>query len=178
MLPRWLLRAFVTLATVTVVWLVAGTARASTGSVAPAVAGSSSPLGMSVAAPGGPLASLLPATPPESPPMSGAPLCDPRGMIRLAPPPQLQDSEVSLDDESGAAALGDACSEAIAPGRHTLQRSSGGAEFASSSVEPLAHPGAPLLSVTRRFERAKAPDGVTWPVAPGFATGIERPPRR
>lgn len=30
-------------------------------------------------------------------PLSGAPICDPRGAITFAPPPQIQDAELSLD---------------------------------------------------------------------------------
>ena len=40
---------------------------------------------------------VAPSTAFAASPLSGAPICDPRGAITFAPPPQIQDTETSLD---------------------------------------------------------------------------------
>ena len=126
---RKLLRIFVTLATFSVVWMVASPARAA------------------------------------------APLCDPRGAIMFAPPPQMQDPEQSLD----VVAACDPRAEDPLAARHVDSQRGPQIQIAFSQepattnpvVVPLSPPLARLAAPEEAFARAPA----------GVRSALERPPR-
>lgn len=144
-----LLRAVFALATLTVVWLIASPARANTA-----------------------LVSLFP--PAESAPVaSRAPLCDPRGATMLAPPPQRQDVELSLDigfPVDDCSAVGGPASLHIAPGRVPLSPET---STSTDTVVPSTSIGLGRPSESR----VAAPRPTRWCEQPGVRTSIERPPR-
>jgi hypothetical protein len=127
-----LLRSFVTLATLLVVWLVAHPARANT----------------------------------------RAPVCDPRGAIGFAPPPQLQDPEQSLD-----IVVNDSdCTESPLSTHHVVPNRAPPPDMSASSQPPAA--AAAAVAVARpAFDLLPAPDASEVPSCSGFRDDVERPPR-
>lgn len=147
-----LLRAFFTLTTLAVVWFVASPALAAT-----------------------PAMSLLhpPAETSAPSPAAGAPLCDPRGATTFAPPPQMQDAEVSLDsgltlDDCMAPTTRDA--HRAAPGRAPLPID------ASSSSDAAVIAAVAMLAAAAR-ELLPVPVPSTVCPRPGVRSTVDRPPR-
>lgn len=101
-----------------------------------------------------------------------APVCDARGAIMFAPPPQIQDEERSIDIPADCFSveinLFDV--KTAAPGHH-----SPALDF-SSSQEPAQSSAMPSL---RLFfaERLPVPVVVSEPLALGVRSSLERPPR-
>jgi hypothetical protein len=126
---RTLLRAFVTLATLLVVWTVALPARAA------------------------------------------APVCDPRGAIMFAPPPQMQDPELSLDV---VAPCDPRAEDPLAARQVGPQR--GPQLDLSSSREPATTPAfvVPLVPSLERLPIAR--EAFARPPT-GVHSALERPPR-
>jgi hypothetical protein len=126
---RTLLRAFVTLATFAVVWLVA------------------------------------------SPAQAAAPVCDPRGAIMFAPPPQMQDPEQSLDVVAPCDGRADDpfAAHHVGPQRGPQIELSDSREPALTNafVVPLAPPLARIAAPEEDLPRAPA----------GVRSALERPPR-
>jgi hypothetical protein len=129
-MPSRLLRAFVTLATLAVVWLVASPAKAA------------------------------------------APVCDPRGAIMFAPPPQMQDPEQSLDVVApcDARAKDPLAARHVVPGRGTP------IDFVSSTQEPVTA-GAFFVPLAAPLARIPAPEAALARPPNGVRTALERPPR-
>jgi len=154
-----LLRAFFTLTTLAVVWFVAS----------PALAANATSL---VDAP---IMSLMhPAPPPAAAPVYGAPLCDPRGATTFAPPPQLQDVEVSLDsgltlDDCMTSSTHDETHRA-APRRAPLPVDA----FSSSDAAAIAAV-ATLAAAARELLPVPVPSTVC--PRPGIRSTVDRPPR-
>ncbi len=98
-----------------------------------------------------------------------APVCDPRGAIGFAPPPQIQDAELSLDIPADC--FGESPLEAknFAPGRNS-------AIDVSSSQEPVS-PTASLVLATSVAERLSIPVVECPRPPPGYQQGVDRPPR-
>lgn len=151
-----LLRAFFTLTTLAVVWFVASPALAARAPVSlhpPADAHSS-----------------------DVPASSRAPLCDPRGATTFAPPPQMQDVELSLDtgltlDDCMTTRSRDA--RRAAPGRTPSPIDASASRDAASdrfitAVATLAASVRELLPV---------PAASTSCPRPGVRSTVDRPPR-
>jgi hypothetical protein len=164
MRSRALLRAFFTLVAIAAAWFVVTPASAA-GNVSSALVE----------------ASFAPAPPPAPPPPSvppsmRAPLCDPRGAITFAPPPQMQDVEVSLDtglalDDCMSTSSGD--SRHAAPGRAPLPIDGASASLDSALARAL---GAAILAHAAR-ELVPAPIASTSCSRPGYRSTVDRPPR-
>ena len=165
--PSPLLLAVTTLVVMTLVWLAPKAAFAGDASFSRSFA-----------------ASFAPAPAPASPdhdrlariaPTDRAPLCDPRGAITFAPPPQMQDVEVSLDSgltlEDCLANLRDGDVKRAAPGRAPLPLD---ASSASSDAAVLAT--AVMLAACAR-ELLPAPAASTSCSRPGIRSTVDRPPR-
>ncbi|MDB4943880.1 MAG: hypothetical protein JWP97_3414 [Labilithrix sp.] len=176
---RPLLRAFVTLTTLAVVWLVASPARAQ------------APLSRDVRLSHATVAAMSMLTEPEdarepdadAPPASsdasstGAGLCDRRGATSLAPPPQMQEREATLDT---TLTLEDCLSDvgvtrSATPARRAAPERAPVATDSSSSDPAVLTAVASLAAPVR--ERTPAPiDTVTHgPI--GIRSTIDRPPR-
>jgi hypothetical protein len=98
-----------------------------------------------------------------------APLCDPRGAIGFAPPPQIQDAELSLDIPADCVDVNPLESKNYAPGR-------GPASEVSSSQESATPATFTVLEVS--FAQRIPVTVVECPrPPPGFQTGVDRPPR-
>jgi hypothetical protein len=167
MSPR-LLHLLLTVTTLVVgalVWLAPTTALASEASFAGSFAPAPAPV--LLAAPSVLLAAAAPS--------DRAPLCDPRGAITFAPPPQMQDVEVSLD--SGLT-LDDCFSRAR---DNDVRRANPGpspvpldASSASSDAAVIAT--AVMLAACAR-ELLPAPAASTSCSRPGIRSTVDRPPR-
>jgi hypothetical protein len=147
-----LLRAFFTITTLAVVWFVASPAFAA-----------HAPVSMHPP----------PAAETSTPPLSRAPLCDPRGATTFAPPPQMQDVEVSLDtgltlDDCMSPTTRDA--HRAAPGRTPLSLDAPTSSDAAvlTAVATLAASARELLPV---------PAASTECPRPGVRSTVDRPPR-
>ena len=157
------MRAFVTLTTLAVVWLVCAPARAQNASVTSLKSLTTAPM------------STMPAPVDASvPPTSRAPLCDPRGATTFAPPPQMQDVEVSLDT---GFTLDDCVTSPTsregrraAPGRAPtpLDATASSDAAVSTAVATLAAAARELLPV---------PVASTLCPRPGIRSTVDRPPR-
>ncbi len=185
------LRAFVTpfftfaaLVVAALVWLVPSTARASeasfefddthsfSASFLPQILHTPASSPTPVAAPSVP----MDVTPPAPiAPTNKAPLCDPRGAITFASPPQMQDLEVTLDtgltiDDCLGTVHGSDVNQA-APGRAPLPID---AQSASSDAAILH--AAVVLAASGR-ELLPAPGPSTTCSRPGIRSTVDRPPR-
>gem|GEM_PF-2451906 len=103
-----------------------------------------------------------------------APLCDRRGAITFAPPPQMQDLEVSLDvgtfDDCESSPAFDRALHRASRGRAPLPVS------AEATREPATHASvAPLPRGA--FEILPAPAASEVCSRPGFRSTVDRPPR-
>jgi hypothetical protein len=106
-----------------------------------------------------------------SPAFAGAPVCDPRGAIMFAPPPQMQDLEQSLD----VVAPCDGRSEDPLAARQVAPERGGQIEI-DFSREPatsttIALPALPSI------ERVAAPEQALARPPEGVRSSVERPPR-
>ena len=129
---RTLLRAFVTLATFAVVWLVASPAQASAGR---------------------------------------APVCDPRGAIMFAPPPQMQDPEQSLDV---VAPCDGRAPDPLAARQVGPQR---GPQIDLSFSQEPATTNAFVVPLSPPLARIAAPEEALARAPNGVRSALERPPR-
>ncbi len=102
-----------------------------------------------------------------------APLCDPRGAVVLAGPPQIQALEMSLDIVTND----DDCTESPMDTRFVAPGSPTHAELAASSQPPLNHASS-LVSIRPMVnDRLPAPVAMEVISRPGFRDSLERPPR-
>lgn len=101
-----------------------------------------------------------------------APVCDPRGAITFAPPPQLQDPETSLD----IVVDDDDCTKSPLEQRSVTPERTAPQVAASSARDP-ATSGIVVPIACAPSERLPAPD--VSPSCPrrGFRASLERPPR-
>jgi hypothetical protein len=168
-------RALVTLATFLIAWLTwlvaPAAAHAAEASFTSGMGASFVPTSVAASLP-----MTAPAPSPESvPPSSRAPLCDPRGAITFAPPPQMQDVEVTMDtgltaDDCLAEAFS-AHSGRAAPGRAPLP-----IDASSASTQPaVITPAVSLVACGR--ELLPAPVASTTCSRPGIRSTVDRPPR-
>lgn len=168
--------ALFTLATLVVaalVWLVPSTARASETSFEASFSATFLP--QILHSPASDVTTPAPAPIAPATPTSRAPLCDPRGAITFASPPQMQDLEVTLDtgltiDDCLGTAHGSDVNQA-APGRAPLPID---AQSASSDAAVLR--AAVVLAASRR-ELLPAPGPSTTCSRPGIRSTVDRPPR-
>ncbi|MBX3186486.1 MAG: hypothetical protein KF819_05695 [Labilithrix sp.] len=143
-----LLRALFTLTALAVVWLVASPAMAANASFT------------------GEERRVSPTAP------NAAPLCDPRGAIVFAPPPQIQDLEVSLD-----AVADDDCAAPISSrGRHAT-RGRAPAPIEATSSQDAATAAAALAIVRAEGARVSVPAASFVLARPGHRSTVDRPPR-
>ena len=98
-----------------------------------------------------------------------APMCDPRGAITFAPPPQVQDEERSLDIPADCLEVSPLETENAVPGR-------GGPIDLSFSQEPVAV-GRPALLFCHFEERVPFAKTTSVRLPPGARLSVERPPR-
>lgn len=98
-----------------------------------------------------------------------APVCDPRGAVGFAPPPQIQDLELSLDIPADCVELSPLDTKNVVPGRAAA------IDF-SISQEPLLEAGVaiPTLAFAERLSARRAVEGRP---RPGVHARLERPPR-
>ena len=169
-----LLRAFFALTTLAVVWIVSSPALA-----ANATNATSAPMMslMHSAASTASTASTASPSPPlaEAPtPGSGAPLCDPRGATTFAPPPQMQDAEVSLDSgltlDDCTSSLAREAGHRASPGRAPLP-----IDASSSSDAAVIAAVATLAAAARELLPVPVPS--TLCPRPGVRSTVDRPPR-
>jgi hypothetical protein len=147
-----------------VVWLMPGVAHAAASSSATGVEASFAP----------PPQAPVPIGP--STPTMRAPLCDPRGAIMFAPPPQMQDVEATLDtgltlDDCFGDAAKNADARRAAPGRAPLP-----IDASSASTDAAVLAAAVALAASAR-ELLPAPAASTMCLRPGFRSTVDRPPR-
>ena len=157
-----LLRAFFTLAALTVVWLL----------TTPAFASNAASEARSVNASFAPAAAPAPVAP-----ITKAPLCDPRGAITFASAPQMQEVEVSLD--SGLT-LDDCMSSSSRSSQETNHAAPGRAPLpsdASSASSDAAVITAVITLARSSRELIAAPEPSTPCSRPGFRSTVDRPPR-
>jgi hypothetical protein len=106
------------------------------------------------------------------PPGSTAPVCDPRGAITFAPPPQIQDSEQSLDiPDIDCANKGMESNDA----RHVVP--SHGAPLIDLVSPDQATASQRVVVGSPLGARLAAPPPVLSPAPMGVRSSIERPPR-
>jgi hypothetical protein len=172
-MPSRLLRALLTLSAFMAAWCVvrpalaagAESSRAPTASFVLAEAAVSRGLEASLRAP----------APEPVLPFGRAPLCDPRGATTFAPPPQMQDAEVTLDTgltaEDCLRGQGDERAHRVAPGRAPLPSAA-----ASSSTDAAVISAVPRL-VASGHARSPAPIASLARGPCGIPSTIDRPPR-
>lgn len=101
-----------------------------------------------------------------------APVCDPRGAIMFAPPPQLQDPEQSLDIVTND----DDCTESPLENRHVVPRHGPQADPpAASQDSATAVP--PIVCARPAAEQLPAPDASEVQARSGIRNAVDRPPR-
>lgn len=103
-------------------------------------------------------------------PSRAAPVCDPRGAITFAPPPQIQDTETSLDIPPDCFDINPLETRNFVPGRGNAQLD------LSSSQEPTAPPALAVLAY-EFVERLPVADIVLARPPPGVRSSLDRPPR-
>jgi hypothetical protein len=102
--------------------------------------------------------------------MTSAPLCDPRGAIGFAPPPQIQDAELSLDIPADCFDINPLESKNYQPGHP-------GAPLDISSMQEPALAAKLAVPVLTSSERLPVLRGTQETGPPGFRASLERPPR-
>lgn len=101
-----------------------------------------------------------------------APLCDPRGAITFAPPPQMQDLEVSLDT-----GMADDCTPSSPVEGRRADRGRAPAPIdASASREPVTSSFATHLAPPAGA-LVPAPEATRQGSRPGIRSTVDRPPR-
>jgi hypothetical protein len=104
-----------------------------------------------------------------SPASAMAPVCDPRGAVGFAPPPQIQDAELSLDIPADCYDVNPLETRNYVPGHHVQIES-------WRSQEPLA--ATPLVVLGLEFmERLPVRRQVEGRPRPGVRMSLDRPPR-
>ncbi|MCL2725117.1 MAG: hypothetical protein FWD69_11835 [Polyangiaceae bacterium] len=103
---------------------------------------------------------------------SRAPVCDPRGAIMFAPPPQLQDVEQSFD----IGIINEDCMTTPIENRHVVPHRGVASEEPSSAQDPTTM-WASLCFPPGGSQRLLAPATVFSVIKNGFRSSIERPPR-
>jgi hypothetical protein len=99
-----------------------------------------------------------------------APVCDPRGAVGFAPPPQLQEPEQSIDVDPSEDCSGSAEETRHLTGGRTSSSLGGG------GLEPARAPSPPDLPLPS-CQRVVATRFVSATGAAGVREGVERPPR-
>ena len=102
---------------------------------------------------------------------AAAPLCDPRGAIMFAPPPQIQDPEQSLD----VPACDDHAADLL--GAKSVVAHRGGPQLDASSSQEPATTAAAVVPLAPPLARVDAPEPRETRPPSGVRSCIERPPR-
>lgn len=103
---------------------------------------------------------------------AGAPVCDPRGAVAFAPPPQQQDPEQTLDIVVNE----DDCSQSPLDKKHLVPNRAP-APHAAFAAADAATTSAFVCILHASAERVPAPVADVALVRPGFSDSLERPPR-
>jgi hypothetical protein len=106
---------------------------------------------------------------PASAMSSAAPVCDPRGAIMFAPPPQIQDEERSIDIPADCVDVNPLETHNVVPGR-------GAPIDLSSTQEPVATDPARLTKLNFAL-RLPMEDVTMTRLPPGVRSSLDRPPR-
>jgi len=104
---------------------------------------------------------------------AGAPVCDPRGAIVFAPPPQQQDPEVTLD----IVVNDDDCTQSPLEQKHATPGRAPAPESGAAAKEPARAVSISLVAHATAEERLPAPAAVAEREREGFRPSFERPPR-
>ena len=155
---RLLLRAFFTFTTLAVVWFVTSPALASTPPALSSLLADAERVDDSV------------------PPSSRAPLCDPRGATMFAPPPQMQDVELTIDtgltlDDCLASHRNPTSPTHASRGRTPLP-----IDATASGDSATDRVVAAMLAAAGR-ELIPVPAASTSCLRPGVRSTVDRPPR-
>ncbi|MBX3208604.1 MAG: hypothetical protein KF764_26460 [Labilithrix sp.] len=175
MIRRKLVSTIVALATFAVVWLVVSPASATTSALGAdplRAADLMSFVGSAESpkpAPVGREASFAGMDAAPKPVRAMAPVCDPRGAIGFAPPPQIQDLELSLDIPADCFEVNPLETKNYVPGHHLRID-------LSSSQEPVA-PTQAVLPPVELSERLPVRACVETRPSPGVRASLDRPPR-
>lgn len=102
---------------------------------------------------------------------SAAPVCDPRGAITFAPPPQMQDPEQSLD----VVAPCDGRAEDPREARHVTRGHRAQIDLSASQEPAVA--GDVVVPVAAPLARVCAPEAALARAPSGVRSDVERPPR-
>ena len=102
-----------------------------------------------------------------------APLCDPRGAVMMAPPPQIQALEMSLDIVTND----DDCTESPMDTRFAAPGRAPRGESSAPAQPPVNRTSSLVVSRPSTTQRLPAPVAMELPSCPGFRVSLERPPR-
>ncbi len=103
---------------------------------------------------------------------AGAPVCDPRGAVAFAPPPQQQDPEQSLD----IVVNDDDCTQSPLERKNVVPNRAPSPHAAFATQEPATADAAVPVQHPDTA-RLPAPDAPTSSARPGFPDSLDRPPR-
>lgn len=99
-----------------------------------------------------------------------APVCDPRGAIGFAPPPQIQNAELSLDVPADCVDVSPLETKNVVPGHPSTS-------FELSSSQDPAASSVVLFAMLVFAERLPVHAAEQARPPPGIRTSLERPPR-
>lgn len=105
--------------------------------------------------------------------LNRAPVCDPRGAITFAPPPQMQDPTQSLDVVTND----DDCSESPLDKKHVVPSRAPRGEGGPPAQEPALSEPLTLLTGDLAGQRLAVPTPEDSFARPGYRVDFERPPR-
>lgn len=100
---------------------------------------------------------------------SHAPVCDPRGATGFAPPPQIQDPELSLDIPTDCVDVNPLETKNYVPGKNSAIDVSSSQDSATPPAFVVLAPSFGARVPISYVECPRPP--------PGFTTGVDRPPR-
>ncbi len=173
-MPSKLVRDLMALAAFVAVWLVAPRAFASdAASLASFALSFSAEASTPAPETTTPYSSTEAPPPPPANPRNAAPVCDPRGATMFAPPPQLQDSEQSLEVTTDCAADG---WSAHLSGRQVERGRGPQGQADPISQEPTIASAALPIGCGEGV-RVPAPEADRERLRPGHRTLLDRPPR-
>ncbi len=104
---------------------------------------------------------------------TGAPVCDPRGAVVFAPPPQQQDPEVTLD----IVVNDDDCTQSPLEQKHATPGNAPAPDAGAAAREPASAISTTIVARATAEERLPAPAATAERERPGFRPSFERPPR-
>lgn len=105
--------------------------------------------------------------------LNRAPVCDPRGAITFAPPPQMQNPTQSLDVVTND----DDCSESPLDKKHVVPNRAPRGEGGQAAQEPALADAVTLPTGDLAGQRLAVPTPEDSFARPGYRVDFERPPR-